>query len=112
LLGTALRSRHPEVIMEISHHTLLLFGEDAPEGEHLAWQMAACERGAECGPGSDIVFFNCLFENRCQPYEGWIDILRRSGDFPAIETRAREINALIDAGEWEELGFGETISDP
>ncbi len=56
----------------------------------------------------------CLWDWNCQPYETLPDVIQRAAgsSFPAIEVRAREINALIDAGKWEELGFGETIYDP
>ena len=74
--------------------------------------LAACKRGADCGPDSDRVFFSCLYAI-CQPYEGLPEMIRshQSAEFPTIEQRAREIEAHIDAGEWEELGFGETVSD-
>jgi hypothetical protein len=114
-LGSALRSRDPEVIFEIAEVIHLSGAPDADrETISAEWRMAACLRGLDCSSSSEIVRGFCLWDRDCQPYESLPDVLHRhvGAGFPAVEARAREINALIDAGKWEELGFGETISDP
>jgi len=109
MVAIAIRSREPEVVWEIGN-TVLDFEED-PAGEndldHVAWGLAACERGFDCSPQAVWMWHVCRFDRNCQPYESWPDILRRTSgnDFPQIEARARWINEKIDAGDWEALGF-------
>jgi hypothetical protein len=79
--------------------------------EGLAWWQAACSRGLDCGPGSERVRELCRFIANCQAHESVDDILRRSAQNPTeLDTRAREINALIDAGDWEALGLADPAS--
>jgi hypothetical protein len=114
-LGTALRSHDPEVMFEAAQVIHLSGVPDAGRETIAAeWMMAACFRGLDCSSSGEIVRGFCLWDPGCQPYETVPDVLQRSvgAGFPAVEARAREINALIDAGKWEELGFGETIFDP
>jgi len=120
LVAMAIRSREPEVIWEIGS-TPLDFKREVIEVEgvkelvesneydldHMAWWLAACTRGFDCSPRSEIVWQLCRFDPNCQPYETVTDLVRRaSGNgFPEIEARARWINEKIDAGDWEALGF-------
>jgi hypothetical protein len=49
----------------------------------------------------------------CQPFESVQDLLLRNSDNPAaLEDRAKQINALIDAGDWQALGFADPTSGP
>jgi hypothetical protein len=115
LLAKAIRSREPEVIWEIGNNPLDFERRDGGElGEvkeydvdYAAWWLAACARGLDCSPGSQVVGQLCRFDPGCQPYESVADILRRGSDddFSGIEARARWISEKIDAGDWESLGF-------
>jgi len=108
LLAEALRSREPEVIFEVGNSSYVTVGLDgeAAWDEH-AWVLAACLRGLDCTPRSDIARPLCLFDRACQPYESVPDIIRRGNEteFPAWEDEARRINEKIDAGDWAALGF-------
>jgi hypothetical protein len=111
LAGTALRSRDPEVIMGIGDVVHVLQGEDVAEHEHLAWYLAACERGADCGPGSLRSRWWCMNGgDRCHPSESLPDQMRSDlgSEFVNVEQRARDINRLIDSGQWDQLGFADT----
>ena len=115
LVAKAIRSREPEVIWEIGNTPLDFerrdddeMGEVAEyEVDHQAWWLAACARGLDCSPRSEIVSRLCRFDPGCQPYESVADILRRGNEaeFPEIEARARWISEKIEAGDWEALGF-------
>jgi len=108
LVAMAIRSREPEVIWEIGSTPLELGPDGAEVGaEYLSWYLAACQRGLDCSPQSDIVRQLCRFDPNCQPFESVADVLRRGNEneFPEIEARARTINEKIDAGDWEALGF-------
>ena len=73
-----------------------------------AWQIAACQRGLDCNPSAERTRQACRFFPNCQPYETLPDMLRRyAADVPALDARAAEINRLIDAGDWEALGYAE-----
>lgn len=112
LMGAALRSRHPEAIAVVADMTdAIVADEETQRDVSSAWWLAACQRGLACGPGSDLVQQMCRMTKDCQPYQSVRDVIEGFGvaAFPAIEARASRINELIDAGEWEELGFGETL---
>jgi len=108
LLAEALRSREPEVIFEIGNSSYVTVASDgeAAWGEY-AWVLAACLRGLDCAPQSDIARTLCLYDRACQPYESVPDIIRRGNEteFPAWEDKAHWINEKIDAGDWAALGF-------
>jgi hypothetical protein len=112
LLGRALRSRQPEVVWKAGELVMLREQFTGSEDSMLAWFLAACRRGLECAAGGERVRALCTLDPACQPFETVTDLLRRyaGSDFPAVDRRADEINALIDAGNWQELGF-DGISD-
>ena len=112
LLGSALRSRKPEVIWQAGDLSLLREQVTGTQDLAQAWYLVACRRGLDCSAGGERVRWLCRMDPACQPFETVPGLLRRytGSDFPAVERRADEINALIDAGKWQELGFGE-VSD-
>jgi TPR repeat protein len=112
LLGRALRSRKPEVVWRAAELITLREQFNGTQDQMFAWYLAACHRGLDCYAGGDLVRGLCTMDPACQPFESVADLLRRlaGNEFPAVERRADEINALIDAGRWAELGFG-AVSD-
>jgi hypothetical protein len=106
LVGKAIRSRDPAVVSAVADVILEPEGQGY-EWDHLAWRLAACQRGFDCSPQSDFVKWSCYFDASCQPYETAYDLIRRAtgNDFPDVEARARWINEKIDGGDWEALGF-------
>jgi hypothetical protein len=103
----ALRSRSPEVVWQIGDMALSFFGAEKAEDEELVWRIAACERGYDCGKDADWLAFACRFDRNCQPYETGVDYLRRvtGQDFDEIEQRAKDVNAKLDADQFDDLGF-------
>lgn len=113
-LGTALRSRDPEVIWSAGELHMLSESPRSSIDEQLAWFLAACARGLDCGAGTDRARAMCAQDRGCQPFESVPDLIQRNaaGRFAAIDERSREIVAHLEAGEWEDLGFGLTIAGP
>jgi hypothetical protein len=105
LTREALSTRDPEVVWRAG--TLSAVGLSAPDGlDAKAWTQAACDRGLDCGPGSDAAREVCRLVPNCQPSESVYDLLRRSVDNPAaLDENAKRVNALIDAGDWQSLGL-------
>ena len=107
MVGEAVGSRDPEVIFDAAILLYLREGAAQDDGDMVAWWLAACERGLDCGPSAERTRQVCGFVPNCQPYESLVDMIRREvPDFGAVETRARELNRLIDAGDLKALGFG------
>ena len=107
-LAEALRSRDPEVIFEIGSSLFVtLASNDERAWDETEWVLAACFRGLDCSPQSEVARRLCLFDRACQPYESVVDIVRRGNptEFPAMEEHARSINGKIDEGDWAALGF-------
>lgn len=70
----------------------------------LAWMEVACGRGFDCSAGAEWVVMNCQESSSCG---GAVDIPAMAGDdWPTVQARAQEINAHLDAGEWDQLGLG------
>jgi hypothetical protein len=105
LARAALESKDPAVFVPVSSVIRGLTESDADRDA--SWFVAACQRGFDCGPGSEMTRIVCRFDTNCQPYESSLDLLRRhsGNDFDAIERGAREINAAIDARRFDELGL-------
>lgn len=105
LARSALESKDPAVYVPVS---LVISGlSERDMNRDASWFVAACQRGFDCSPGSEMTQIICRFDPNCQPYESSLDLLRRhaGADFEAIERGAREINAAIDAGRYEEVGL-------
>lgn len=108
MVRAALASRDPEVIAETGNLLALRRGIPEQGFDNLAWIMAACARGYDCSPASDLMKSLCRFDTNCQPYETLNDMIRRHvDDYPSLEARSGEVNRLIDAGDWAGLGFAE-----
>lgn len=101
----ALASKDPAVFVPVSSVIRGLSEQDT--NRDASWFVAACQRGFDCSPGSEMTRIVCRFDANCQPYESSLDLLRRhsGGEFETIERGARAINAAIDAGRFEELGL-------
>jgi hypothetical protein len=105
LLRSAVKSLDPQVLETIGQVQYLL-DPSSPDSnvEHLAWAYVACQRGLNCSPTSHWAQdcpSNCNVSSAAGVMMGW------SGtDWPAVQQRANEINAKLDAGQWNELGLG------
>jgi len=104
----ALHSKNPDVVWQMGDVAPSFVGDvERANKEQWAWRIAACERGYDCGKGADWLAFACRFDPNCQPYETGVDVMRRmiGPDFDEIEQRAKELNARLDADQFDDLGF-------
>ena len=108
LAREALRSKDPQVVFQFGDLAALFTGDlHKAEGEQWVWRLAACQRGYDCSQQAEWLRFGCRFDFNCQPYESGIDYIRRinGADFDEIERRAGELNAKLDAGDFEDIGI-------
>lgn len=106
----ALRDGDPEVVMQAGSMVFFLGMQDdaaLAERARRSWILAVCLRGADGGPQAEWVRTWCRGDLACQPFETGPDLIRRHAGphYEELERRAREINAIIDAGKWDELEF-------
>jgi hypothetical protein len=69
----------------------------------MAWVYIACQRGADCSPTSHWATNcsgNCDISTPDGIVKGW-----SRDEWPAVQQRAKEINAKLIAGKWDELGL-------
>jgi len=113
LLLEAAHSNNPDVYNVISHLSLLLFaGNPDAHALYYSWMLVACQRGLDCGKNSDLAASLCSHsagacDNFKDPtdYPLWL-ATNSKVDLSLVETRAAEIIAKLDAGEYDELGLG------
>lgn len=107
----ALQTGDPEVVRQAGRLAYQMHADDDDEsaGNRAArtWIMAACLRGAACGPQAEWVKYLCRSDAACQPFENGLDIFRRQTgpEYDELERRALEINALMNDGRWDEIAF-------
>jgi hypothetical protein len=108
LLLAAVKSGDADVILRAGAVAqMLASGESERERHEWVWEVAACQRGADCGPAAEWVRALCAVDRKCQPHETALDVIRRrvGAQMPEIEEGARQLNAHIDARKWGELGL-------
>jgi hypothetical protein len=104
----ALASKDPEVIFAMGDLSGLFLGDlQKASIEQWVWRLAACKRGYECGQNAEWYQQHCRFDANCQPYESGIDFIRRSNseDFDEIDRRANDLNAQLDADDFNWSGW-------
>ena len=105
MLMKALKSGNPEAMWGIgSLQPLLSEDDDEDTLREWAWILVACQRGYDCEK-SRWMEYGCRFDQQCVQDRDAIDFIRRMTDlgFPEVESRAKAINAKIDAEAWDEL---------
>jgi hypothetical protein len=111
LARDALRSKDPAVLMELSRVPIAheSFGAQRSgrdfNAESAVWMLAACQRGYECGAGNEEFRYICALDFACQPFDTLVDMLRRANpdDFDELELRATELNAKLDADQFDDI---------
>jgi hypothetical protein len=109
LLRAAVESKDPEVLFDIGS-LLGVLDHSSPTEERtsrFAWWLVACQRGLDCTANSDWVKNTCLELPQCASASSPSDRVRSlaGDDWSAVQQRAQEINAGLDAGRWDAL-FG------
>ena len=105
LLRAAVKSLDPKVLEIIGEEQTELHGSRLNETvDRVAWIFLACQRGLDCSATSRWAM-NC--EPKCDVSTPERIMMYWSGDeWPAVQKRARELNAKLNAGQWDELGLG------
>jgi hypothetical protein len=105
LLRAAVKSLDPQVLEIIGGAQTELHGSRMAEVvDRYAWLYVACQRGADCSPTSHWATDcqeNCDVSTPERIVKAW-----SRDEWPAVQQRAKEINAKLDAGKWDELGLG------
>jgi len=112
LLLEALRSNNPDVYLAIAQNSLFLFpGNPDAHALYYAWTLVACQRGLDCSKTSDLATFTCSRNvDACAAFKDPSDYVlwiasHNNTDLSLIETRAAEINAKLDSGQFDDLGL-------
>jgi hypothetical protein len=109
LLLSAVTSLDPDVIQQIGEMVPLLNPSVPPEAsqmERAAWIYVACVRGADCSAyGEPDMAYCAPREASCV---GVPEVLLEMSDnnWAPVRQRADEINAKLNAHQWDELGLG------
>ena len=105
LLRAAVKSLDPGVLEIIGEEQTELHGSRNGETvDRFAWIYVACQRGLDCSATSRWATDCPQPCDRSTP-EGII--MAWSGEeWPAVQQRAKEINAKLDKAKWDELGLG------
>ena len=105
----ALRTKDPGAMFMVGSAASVLDKREGDANPHeWVWMLAACERGYDCSRESAWYQFRCAYDPQCQPYEnGIVDVVRREtgSRFSDLERRAKELNARMDEGRFDELGI-------
>ncbi len=108
----ALNSNDPAVTSLVAGLLPAFFPTDPrTEQAFWVWQLAACEQGLDCRPGTQFVRDDCILRNRCMSGESAQEYIRRvSGDFPSLTARARKLARSLRNSELDEKLFDETVT--
>ena len=121
LLLTAAKSLDPEALYRIGRVKALqqqmAHSDDATE--EYAWMLVGCQRGFPCnGIGNGNVLLDWIAEGcpNCNPDNAspenslMAELTNRGGNnnWAAVQQRAQQINASLEAGRWDELGLNST----
>jgi hypothetical protein len=105
LLRAAVKSLDPQVLEIIGYEQTELHGSRMGETvDRFAWLYVACQRGLNCSPTSHWATdcpTNCDVSTPERIIMAW-----SRDEWHAVQQRAQEINAKLDAGKWDELGLG------
>ena len=112
LLREAIESNNPDVYYAISHNALLLYpGNPDALTLYYSWMLVACQRGLDCSKNSELAGYNCSRNmDACDKFKDpgdyalWL-VSNSNTDISIVETRAAEITAKLDAGQYDDLGL-------
>jgi hypothetical protein len=113
LLLAAIKSLEPEALFAVAMaqgaHEQLHPPSNGQHTNQLAWMLVACQRGYDCSGSPDWVTTGCPNCGTRSPANQTPDntMMTIAGDnWPAVQQRAQEINAKLNAGQWDELDLG------
>jgi hypothetical protein len=109
LLRSAVASLDPDVIRDVGQLAFLLNPNMSGEEKQIvraAWIYVACQRGADCSLfGQPSMSYCTPTDQNCPGVpEKLLELTNYNWD--AIHQRANEINAALDAKQWDKLDLG------
>jgi hypothetical protein len=117
LLQELLASRDPSVVRDVGAflsrgETEWVFGGKAIDAHTaaIAWELAACDLGFDCGAASRLVRTQCAFSGICRAgsYEVALSFLEEPGELQGAQQVRGGIVKAISEGNWDWLGLGES----
>jgi hypothetical protein len=110
LFRQAVESRDPEALLQISEADALLHPStgDDDNTERFSWLLVACQEGLDCSPNADWVRNTCYLDPQCASASSASELIEHlaGAEWPAVQQRAQELKAKLDADEWDDLGLG------
>jgi hypothetical protein len=109
LLRSAVESLDPAAIQQVAYVISSLNPGASPEETRInraAWIYVSCQRGADCSFYGEPAMLNCRpTEENCMGVpEGLLKMT--NNDWGPVQERVNEINAALDAKQWDKLGLG------
>ena len=112
LFREAVESRDPEALFQIADANVLLHPStgDDDSTERNAWWLVACQEGLDCSPNADWVKNVCYLDPQCASTSSPSELIEHfaGADWPRVRQRAEDLKTKLDAGQWDDLGLGET----
>jgi len=114
LVLTAAKSLDPEALYMIGKVKALQrqMADSNDETEEYAWMLVGCQRGFPCNGNFDWIMTgcpNCNPDNPNPENSLMADFTNQGGNnWGAVQQRAQQINAGLEAGRWDELGLSST----
>jgi hypothetical protein len=114
LARTALRSKDPGVLIALAGVAATRVKPTDTDANGGSWQVddtasvwtiAACQRGFDCSVDAEDFRYVCQLDDACQPFDTVIDMIRRRRpeQFSELELRASELNAKLDADDFDDI---------
>jgi hypothetical protein len=113
LLLTAAKSLDPEALYMIGKVKAVRqqLAHSTDVTEEYAWMLVGCQRGFPCNGNFDWIMTgcpNCNPDNAPPENSLMAELTDREGNWAAVQQRAQQINASLEAGRWDELGLNST----
>jgi hypothetical protein len=114
LVLAAAKTLDPEALYMIGKVKLLQQQRDGSNDatEAYAWILVGCQRGFSCNGKFDWMMSgcpNCNPDNPAPEDSVMTEFTNMGGNsWAAVQQRAQQINASLDAGQWDELGLNST----
>lgn len=107
VLRRALASEDPQIFFEMASIPAQP-SQNADDRfiDFMAWHLVACQRGYDCSASADWVIRTCALTPACGPTDSGVDLIRATTGVQlqgTVSHRAEEINAQLNAGDWESL---------
>lgn len=110
LLLAAAQSLDPEALYTIglAQGTRQRMAHSQDATEQYAWMLVGCQRGYPCNGHFDWITTGCPTCNPNNPTPEDSLMAEVGNNWAAVQQRAQQINASLEAGQWDALGLNST----